>query len=734
MKHVLAALVVLVAALMPKTTFAVPADPSPSDETQGDGTVVTIYGRGDEYFHWMEDEYGYVVAHDGENWTYADVVGGEIVPTDRMVYDTPPKARGMLLTAEDLAPLMQVDVPAHPETPVGGAPLSLDTDGTSYASVPPSSNFHPTLLVMVIEYNDAPLIETLGYWSDRFFDTTVGANSANQYYNEVSNGQFSFQPMKFRNPNLTMMSGVMVEFGRGTAHIKLYKDHPGNDAIDDDIRMAFEIIRSNIDFTVFKDRHNDYIKNQELMVSVLVAGWEKSANVHQSRSVWAHMKSRAFSSGSDSVVVSVGPSSDMQLWSYTVQGEVYRADELNATAEVMGIGAMVHELGHALGLPDLYDRNGNGQGLGMYSLMAGGSWGHSATSTQSGTVPVHLDAWCKVRMGFVTPMIASYNANSQYTLNSIQPNTPNTPSASNAYTVLKVVSNANPNQYFLVENRQQIGYDAGLYAAARSGSTLYSGVMIYHISDGVVDGYAGNDYARHKAVDVEEANGIPTLDDRNAPFPYDVNHFFSLDGHWLFDSATAPNSNFHIANANPHALAADCHPQIAASHVRIATVSPSSPSMVVEVGTPPGVTIMGRITSANARYGATVSVKIGNATVASANIPAGNGVQAFALHNVPRGAYTLEVSKAQCLSYRRSIAVNDSINLAYSDDDSISTIHLYSGDLDNDGDVDEDDCALLTTHYNATASAQDLNGDGVVNGLDYALLMDNYGKTAATLP
>lgn len=73
------------------------------------------------------------------------------------------------------------------------------------------------------------------------------------------------------------------------------------------------------------------------------------------------------------------------------------------------VGVYAHELGHQLfGLPDLYllgDPDPEGFGVGIYSLMANGSW----NGTPGGTRPAHLDAYCKQVIELVTPTTLSVN-------------------------------------------------------------------------------------------------------------------------------------------------------------------------------------------------------------------------------------------------------------------------------------------------------------------------------------
>jgi M6 family metalloprotease-like protein len=67
-----------------------------------------------------------------------------------------------------------------------------------------------------------------------------------------------------------------------------------------------------------------------------------------------------------------------------------------SAAETIDIGVFCHELGHILGLPDLYDVNGGGSGVGRWSLMGSGNW-------NTPEKPAHFDAWCKQELGWMTP-------------------------------------------------------------------------------------------------------------------------------------------------------------------------------------------------------------------------------------------------------------------------------------------------------------------------------------------
>jgi len=163
------------------------------------------------------------------------------------------------------------------------------------------------------------------------------------------------------------------------------------------------------------------------------------------------------------------------------------------------IGVVCHEYGHFLGLPDLYDIDPSGAyGIGRWSVMAGGSW------NSNGAVPAHFDAWCKHDLGFVNVVDVVSNLDSVAF------------PAVEYYPVIYRLSNAIslPNEFWYVENRQRIGFDAALPS---------SGLLIYHV-DYAVQG-SNNDRTRY-FVGVEQADGRFDLEstsgnngDAGDPFP-----------------------------------------------------------------------------------------------------------------------------------------------------------------------------------------------------------------------
>lgn len=145
------------------------------------------------------------------------------------------------------------------------------------------------------------------------------------------------------------------------------------------------------------------------------------------------------------------------------------------------LGVYVHEFGHWLGLPDLYCTSSSGafcpsEGVGDWSLMDEGSYNADPTTHIRGSAPAHLDAWSLKFLGWVTPQeISTSGTNTLITLHAIESSVTLTVPGTN---IIKArASTANPNEYFLIENRQKIGFDAGLPG---------HGLLVWLVNDDVV--------------------------------------------------------------------------------------------------------------------------------------------------------------------------------------------------------------------------------------------------------
>ena len=197
------------------------------------------------------------------------------------------------------------------------------------------------------------------------------------------------------------------------------------------------------------------------------------------------------------------------------------------TNTIRPIGVYAHEFGHILGLPDLYDRDdsdGGSEGIGEWCLMASGSW-----LGWAGDQPAHMSSWCKLEMGWMEPTLLSEDETS-VEIRQLETNP----------FVLKIwEDDYSWSRYFLVENRQAVGFDSDLNG---------TGILIYHVDENQRYGSnrwssgSVNDDETHKLVDLEEADGNDDMDneqnrgDDGDPFP-------GSSGNTIFNDDSYPNSS-----------------------------------------------------------------------------------------------------------------------------------------------------------------------------------------------
>jgi M6 family metalloprotease-like protein len=132
------------------------------------------------------------------------------------------------------------------------------------------------------------------------------------------------------------------------------------------------------------------------------------------------------------------------------------------------IGVYAHEFGHQLGLPDMYNTQTGRTIMGPWTLMDAGLW----NGNPPGSSPAHFDSWCKTQLGFIsgsTLAIANSGQSTSYTID------PSEVPSTNIHAVEVPVSpTLPPSQYYLVEVRDQIGFDQALPS---------TGVLILYVDE-----------------------------------------------------------------------------------------------------------------------------------------------------------------------------------------------------------------------------------------------------------
>lgn len=146
----------------------------------------------------------------------------------------------------------------------------------------------------------------------------------------------------------------------------------------------------------------------------------------------------------------------------------------------------------------------------------------------------------------------------------------------------------------------------------------------------------------------------------------------------------------------------------------------ASPTQTVEASpTPqPDGTLTGQVLASKP-----VTILLKNADNTLATSVTANADGTFSL-SAPAGTYTIVAMASGFLS------AQGSVTLSADTGNTIPTVSLLAGDIDNNNVIDQFDAMTIGMNYNtAVPDAADLNNDGIINVLDLELLARNYRET-----
>ena len=159
---------------------------------------------------------------------------------------------------------------------------------------------------------------------------------------------------------------------------------------------------------------------------------------------------------------------------------------------VDGIGTMCHELSHGLGLPDFYDQNYVAFGMDYWDLMDAGCY------CQSGMCPSDYSAYERDALGWRS-------------LEEMQPAEPLSLTLlpmERGGRGIKLVNPANPDEYYILENRQSLDFDTYLGWKWDEFRMLYGpnkGLMVTHVD------YSANFWRNNEVNNVVDHQRITLL-------------------------------------------------------------------------------------------------------------------------------------------------------------------------------------------------------------------------------
>ena len=520
MKHSLFSLALIVSLFMfAQVALAVPASPHFAEIAQPDGSRFQARMVGDEFWNAMEDAQGLTLVRDAQNyWSYAELApSGELRPTAiRAGIDAAPQG----FTSNLRPAARKIDIARQQ-----ARPQSAMSSRSTTKAVPFTPSGNRPVIVIVIGFTDRAIDTVATTWSDRFFGLT---NSVQSYFNEVSGGQF----------NVTPASESQGTANDGIVFVSIARTHPNTSnaadpGYDDTAMLAIQAADADVDFSSFDTNTDGYVSTQELGIFFVLAGFNGAAAGAPSPAVWPFATSFGGNGiSADSVQVSAYfGDDDVRSGGITYQSE--HDDNANPAQ----IGAPCHEYMHNLGLPDLYDTSNQSEGCGVFALMAGGPWNDNGG--EPGSSPAHPCAWSRVELGWETPSVA--NSAGTYTL-------ADAATAAINQKCIRVPIAQSTSEYFLIENRNGAGFDAGLPSSGGN-----RGILIWHIDESNGTNQSAVNNAPNFTVDLEEASGTQNLELNPSNPNSDQgagDDFYRSSGTASFNASTTPSSNSNAAAAS----------------------------------------------------------------------------------------------------------------------------------------------------------------------------------------
>lgn len=466
------------------------ADPLyPAVQTFSQPTGLTFQGKscGDEFLSYVLTEDDYVILMGANDfWYYASVAACEEegVAADKLQpsgfrYKLDP-VPSTALQSEDLEELEHLFY-ARQIHDQGAAQVGKK----AVRSVQSGQKEHKLLCVRVNFANeDKKLRYTDADWSAYMFGES--GKTVRSYYGEVSRNAPG-EEEKIQFVPATVVNGVA-----GVVSVDINVPYPSrtdSEGLEPILRSAVLpalVERNLVDFSQFDADDDGEITPDELHIMFVMAGlhYASAQNTNYIHNHAWSFQDLTYMNG-------------VKLVNYTLVAEQNQYGE--AMCE---LGSICHELGHDMGLPDLYDfAKGNDHkeslGVGIYSLMGTGCWAPQIVPPEYkntvGMTPTHLDAFCKIMLGI--------SGTQRYDVNSTQTFELRTFMESDGYNILYIPTPSD-DEYYLLENRQPVGFDAGL--------DTNGGIAIWHINreyypygSGVA---LGNLRYGERLVDLEEAN------------------------------------------------------------------------------------------------------------------------------------------------------------------------------------------------------------------------------------
>lgn len=400
---------------------AVPAYPNPIEFRQPDGTTITIRMMGDEKINWAETLDGYSILVNKEGFYEYAILDehGDMVFSGIHVSPQEQRSSKELDFLQDIPQGLRFSE-RQKEMMLSVWELRSDAANRSF----PTTG-ERTLLCILMETTDVPFTKTQADFDALFnqLNYTIGGatGSVRDYYLENSYGQLDLT-VDVVGPYTAQHN--MAHYGSTWAGARQLATE------------AVHLANPDVNFADYDNTGDGWVEGFYMIFS----GYGEEAGGGPN-TIWSH-------------AWNIDPVQFDGTWisRYACSPELRG----NSGTNITRIGVIGHEFGHVLGAPDYYDTGGNGYtGTGSWDMMAGGTW------NGGGATPAHHNAYTKVYL---------YNWAEATILN--QPGSLTLQNAVEYDNSFYRINTNTPGEYYLLENRHQIGFDAQIPG---------EGMIIYHV-------------------------------------------------------------------------------------------------------------------------------------------------------------------------------------------------------------------------------------------------------------
>ena len=455
------------------SAFAIPAKLGVRQLKQPDGSSIAVKLVGNRNLHFYTTVDDQILIQDNDGFfCYAELTErGDLISTDIRPVDSK-KVKGVTLSPQVVERIKSARV----------ATRALPQEGMGlYQNYYPTKG-SPKVPVILVEFQDVKFSDT--YDATEYFTNLVSGDnfedpdipgSIKQYFSDQSHGAFV--------PDFDIYGPITVDNDMAYYGANLFS---GDDNAHKMVAEAVKQLDSQVDFSQY-----DVDKNGDIdFVYIIYAGYGENRDGGPD-SIWPHagmLKRNANFVTVDGVWVN----------SYAC------SNELISEGNPEGPAAFIHEFSHIIGLPDLYPTDDmviiTGEfdyTPGYYSILDYGVY------VNDGKTPPNYSAFERNAVKWDTPILIEEEGD--YSLDEI--------STGQFYLIPTDVN----NEFFLLENRQQQGWDRGLTG---------HGLLIWHIDyqRAKFQNNEVNNKKEHQLVELIRANnevcfGHPLTNQEGFPFP-----------------------------------------------------------------------------------------------------------------------------------------------------------------------------------------------------------------------